>query len=203
MNKITKANTDGLIEGYDYEIISYMILDQDFEFHTFKSFFGESINDYYDKFKGENYVKQITKLKQEELQGCQAYGKTPMNDVPQYFYMLDKGEVDIDLATNLGLGVIVMKNSELSGEYLLYSLEYDEDDEESVIDEQIRLIMYLQLTDKKMDSKKLDKFITGNIDYLKSLVQRDSEEVVGKLVEIYKNKKGGNNVIPFKSKNVQ
>lgn len=194
MTKLTKASTTGLIEGYDFEIVSLAIINEDFEYHTFNSFFNENINDYYNDFKGENYIEQLIALKKDKFNGCQSYGKTPMMNSPKHFFSTGTIEIDIDLATNLGLGVVMLKNNQLKGKKLIYSINGQDDS-----NEKLRLAMYLQLVDKNSNILALKKVLEKDRSYLEPLIHRDADEVISKLKNTFKIKEK-NNVVPFKRK---
>lgn len=86
--------------------------------------------------------------------------KTPYDDrYFDYVYdITDQDEVDFKLAITIGLGVI----QDGEGNQLLYNISVEEDLEERLKEEHLRLGMYYQITHPEYDDRKLHYLLNSN-----------------------------------------
>ncbi|CQR46289.1 hypothetical protein BN1058_00542 [Paraliobacillus sp. PM-2] len=117
---------------------------------------------------------------------------TPYNgDVTVHFYEFENHEIDTDLATMLGLGVV--KNLHIVDDYYIYNASNDHADNFGFMNEVTRIAIYYQITHPHYDDKELEEFIINTErgrKYLKKLQTVDSDMPFQKLKEIYDRKKG-------------
>jgi len=117
--------------------------------------------------------------------------KTPfIEGEVERLYGVDNHSINYRLIKQLGLGVV--KNNFMD-DYYIYNVT-----RENIHDELIKLRIYYQITNPEYDDKQLEQLIFGNedgIDYIVSLLDKESGCVLSQLVEIFKAKKG--KVLPF------
>ena len=188
--------------GEDFEVVSFMVLDHEFEFYTIDHYFGINSNKLLGRMNlATNEINDFF-CEHQKIQNVMSISKTPypeQNECNVYFYKM-KGEVNFDYAISVGLGVVKMLKGKYKEEYLLYNFSSFVDDERDIqidsIEEMLRLKMYAQLTyPTNFDDKRLEKLLRGEPNFLAALIPGDSSRILKILTSIYNSKKG--KVIPF------
>ena len=192
-------------KGEDYEVVSFMVLDHQYNFHSIDHFFEINSHELFSLH--QIGPKSVNHFFQNHPKVCDVISLSetpfPQNEYyPTYFYKL-KGLVHFDYAISVGLGVIRMLQGTHKGEYLLYNFLNQVEDEQDVqnepIDEMLRLKIYSQLTyPRECDDKRLEKLMREDPIYLSLLLPGDSKRVLNKLEYIYQSKKG--QILPFRRK---
>jgi hypothetical protein len=192
----------GLIEGKDFEIVSFIVLDEKFNFHSVDQFFS---TDSHTIFQNGNfstkYVSSYFKHhpKTEKIMSLSKTTYPDGNYRDIYFYKM-RGPIHFDHAISVGFGVVKMFTGEHQGEYLLYNfnscIEDKSDIELDVLEEMLMLKIYVQLTyQDECDDKSLEKLLVDKKEHLMSLIPGEPKRILKKLESIFKSKKG--KVIPF------
>lgn len=115
----------------------------------------------------------------------------------EHFYKFEDHEIEYELVTILGLGVV--KNLNLDNDYYIYNASDDSLDNFRLMNEVTRLEVYYQITHPDYDNKQLEKFILGTErgkKFLMKLQTVDSELPYNELKRVFENKKG--NIFQFR-----
>lgn len=164
-------------------------------------------------FKKDEHFHVISMLKFEDDEAVFAGEKGDVNiddeafetpfgkDGNEYFYGIDK--VDLELATDLGFGVVKFNDidiisGKLKDKHFLFNMDTFSEDEQTVV--LMRVMMYLQLSDETADIKLLDKMVQKYSNQeLALLFDNNAFKHLKRLNEIFKSKKQGL-VLNFNSK---
>lgn len=107
------VNASGLKKGIDFTVVSFVVLDNEFTSHSLGGFLGKSSVKLFKNVIGgyRAFAESLVANKQVE-----AVFETPYPKIENpVFYKLNE-EIDIDLATEIGLGVVLY-----NGEYMIYN----------------------------------------------------------------------------------
>jgi hypothetical protein len=168
-----------LVKGVDFEVASIIVMDDQFEAKSLGGFLGNKSKLLFQDIVGKpiNTAKRLVK---ESKKGNQAIYETPLPKENVAFYKLKTDTViDIDLATEIGLGFVTYKN-----EYMIYSPLLGEDPKD-VVYEMVRLKMYFQLTHPEYIDTKFKESFSKNEDLLMSLIIIDMPKHINRLNEIF------------------
>ncbi|WAA13357.1 hypothetical protein [Fervidibacillus halotolerans] len=207
--RMTIIPTEGLVEGKDFEIVSYFVVDNSNRFHTIESYFQidqlELINRYPNP-KEFFHVFQIHARFNRKLEDLELIQKTPMFKRPVYFYRFNDLPMDLELLISLGFGLVRIHTGDSWGELLLYDIGFfknllyedgEEWDNPLIGDTALRIAFYLSLMDPKFDDRDLEILMNMSEDLVKNLCMCNGDKIVQQLKETFAKKKGGNNVLPF------
>lgn len=163
----------------DYTILSMIVMDNDFQGYSLGGFLGKSSNELFENVSGKpiDIAKSLVKESEKTNEGVM---QTPMPKLNKIvFYKLKNTTIDIDLATELGLGVVEYKN-----ERMIYSPFYTENPKEAVY-EMLRLKIYLQLLNPDdLDESLKDSFMR-NEDLIQSMILINMPKHSNQLKRIY------------------
>lgn len=206
---VTICYANDFVEGEDFEVVSYLIVDNQDQFQTIESFF--KVNQL--KLIRRNppldileYVLKAQCLHHRDREDFKYLMKMDMVKKPVYFYRLNELPIDLDLLVSLGFGLVRMLTDKAKGELWLFDSLYfrnaffaeeDEWDDPLIGDTAIRLMMYFSLTDPTYDDRQLEKLLTMSEDYLKLSCLCNGDKIIDRLKEVFATKKGGDNVISF------
>lgn len=135
-----------------------------------------------------------------DLSNAIAGGETPFPNGIDHVWEITDGEIDVELAVKLALGVIEDLDT---GKRFLYHA--DGVGENRKKKEYLRLGIYYQLTHPEYDDRKLDVLIqqVGGKDFLKQLLLVNDDSIFTRLHEISNKFKGtGGNIAEFRRKDV-
>jgi hypothetical protein len=194
---ITKTNE---IKGIDFEVVSYVVLTEYMDMKTADDYFGINTKELLKEYTAEG-IEKILKS-HPKAKGVFEISPTPFpygaNDNVVFYKMKD--DVDINLAINVGLGVVRMLSGEYKGELLLYNASNFSKEDFQTRDEFIMLKMYIQLRyPNEYDDRKLERFINDYEEYVYMLVPTNANAIIRRFKEIFASKKGGNNLVSFKT----
>jgi hypothetical protein len=189
----------GLVEGKDFEIISYWVYDfEEDEFRTIDSYYNMDTSLLFRKARaGLSFKKAIY----EEIASRTGLPPTNLCQTPfpahpaSYFYKM-KSPIDYDTAISLGFGVVRLLKPKKENEYLLYHFQFlgEDEDDEIILDEfheELGLVKcYLQLTENgKFHDPKLEHFLEEYEDTLCYSIPCNPYEMVQRiLMSLDKNK---------------
>lgn len=207
--RMTVISTEDFVEGKDFEIVTYFVVDDSDRFQTVESYFHidqlELINQYPNP-KDIINILQIHALFNREPEGLEFIQKTPMFKMPVYFYRLNDLAMNLELLISLGFGIVRMHNGDCRGELLLYDMYYfrnllyedgEEWDNPLIGDTALRIAIYFSIMDPKFDDRDLEILMNKSEDFVKILCMCNGDEIIQKLKDVFAAKKGGDNVIPF------
>lgn len=163
-----------LVKGVDFHIASIVVMDENFGTHSLGGFLGTNSNELFQGIEGD-YIGMVKTLVVDK--GVEGFIETPYhNGVP--FYRV-KGDVNIDLATELGLGVV-----RYQGEYLLYSPS-SKDDPMDAVSEMLMLKVYFQL----MYPNEIDQRLAASFSKLRTMLMvnmtANAQKHINRLKEIF------------------
>lgn len=152
-----------LVVGKDYEIISKVILTNDFDTYSLEDFNKSGLSN--------NLII--------------AADETPLPDEKDFSLYLLNEEVDISLATECSLGVVEFLTGEHEGKFGVYFIFYGTDEEWDNIDEIIALSMYLQLKHPEVHFDNLNELFDEHFDLIVTLFLSDVEKHMARLTKIF------------------
>lgn len=170
------VNASGLKKGIDFNIISFMVLDRDFASHSLGGFLGKNSTKLFKNVAGgyRAFAESLVAGKSVE-----AVAETPYPKIDnQVFYRINE-EVDIDLATEIGLGVVLYK-----GEYLLYCPSNTGNPMDAV-SEMLTIKVYFQLKHPDEIDMKLKSSFEKYQDIIMSNMIANSAKHMNRLKEIF------------------
>ncbi|MCY9757751.1 hypothetical protein M5X00_26335 [Paenibacillus alvei] len=161
-----------LQKGVDFHIASIFLVDDNFEAHSLGEYIGKSSNELFQGIES-GYIQVAKKI----ISGVTGLMETPYNKgVP--FYRV-KGNIDIDLATDVGLGVV-----RYQGEYYLYSPTSDDDPMDAIM-EMIMLKVYFQL----MNPNEVDQKLAASFSKFHKMIlvnmTSNAQKHINRLKEIF------------------
>lgn len=183
-------------EHHKLNLLSFLILDCDMEVRTFKRMFKKSLNEFYQE-NGSNHGFQ------QNLEKVIKSGlliPSTLEPKPETLLYRVIGEVDLDLAASIGLGVAKLENGPYQDGYFFFSSSDNEWEEENAITI-LLLKIYFQLSyPDEIDDRKLEKYLSdsNHRTYISLFFHCGVEEIWRGLDEIYQNRKCGK-IIPFRS----
>lgn len=167
-------NASELIQGEDYQLASFVVLDKQMGSHSLGGYLGESSNEL---FQGEGLNLKETAFKLLDGKDVEFVFETEIPNNNAAFYRLNE-EVNIDLATEIGLGVVLYNN-----EYLIYSPSYK--NPMDAVGEMLMLKIYFQLMHPdEVDQKLKDAFATFQ-DVIQSKMIINSAKHMNRLQQIF------------------
>ncbi|ASS66993.1 hypothetical protein NYE70_22165 [Paenibacillus sp. FSL R5-0407] len=168
-----------LVKDVDFEIVSMIVMDNEFDTYSLGGFLGTSSNDLFQGNSGA--LEQARSLLKEKgkLDDIEAVFTTQFQSNSNLAFYRIKDRVDIDLATEVGLGVVSYK-----GELMIYSPQVDEDPTDTVY-EMVRLKVYFQLIHPESIDENLKESFKKSADLIQSLMLIDSWKHIGILEEIF------------------
>ncbi|MGG1940392.1 hypothetical protein ABFY57_11950 [Paenibacillus polymyxa] len=171
-------DTSELVKDADFEIVSMIVMDNEYDTFSLGGFLQNSSNKL---LQGESgFLEQAKKLIKEQGKEKDVMWVAPTqyiggDDVK--FYKI-KGDIDIDLAAEVGLGVVLYQ-----GELMIYSPQPNEDPMDAV-HEMVKLKVYLQLMHPENVDVKLRESFEKNSELIQSLMLIDHWKHMERLEEI-------------------
>lgn len=135
ISEIISANN--LIKGRDFEVVSFLVLDSDFTSHSLGGFLRSTSNKLFKDVVVGHSTFALSLVADKNVEGVM---ETPMSKNDNLVFYRLAEEVNIDLATEIGLGVVRYK-----GEYLVYSPSNTENNPIDIINEMLSIKVYMQL----------------------------------------------------------
>jgi hypothetical protein len=174
------TNVSGLKNGVDFEIVSFVFFADNFQAYSLGGFLGTRSNDLFKEENGKyiNTAKRLvkgTKIK--------AIAATPYPTIDNVAFYEVKGQIDIDLATEIGLGVVSYKNK-----YMLY-YPFLTADPISVVYEMLMLKVYFQLLYPEDVDVKFKSAFEKYADLIQSMMVVNGRKHIKRLKEIFANHK--------------
>lgn len=168
-----------LVKDVDFEIISLIVLDKEFQAHSLGGFLGTKNNEVFQR--GSSFIKQAHRLIKENVRNneVEAVFTTEYKPSSELVFYKINGGIDIDLATEIGLGVVLY-----NGVLMLYSPDQKGNAMDTVY-EMIKLKVYFQLLHPESIDENLKGSFKKNADLIQSLVLINSLKHTGKLVDIF------------------
>jgi hypothetical protein len=172
------VDASGLFKDVDFEIASSIVMDSEYETFSLGGFLGSTSNKLFQGRSG--FLEQAKNLIKEQGKEKDVMWVAPTqykggDDVK--FYKI-KGGIDIDLATEVGLGVVSYR-----GELLIYSPQAIEDSIDAV-HEMVKLKVYLQLLHPENIDVKLKESFEKNAELIQSLMLFNNWSHMERLEEI-------------------
>lgn len=206
---VTVRYAHDLVEGEDYEFVSFIVLDNEDQFQTIESFFSvdqlEIIKQNLSPDELEDALKSKCLFNQDN-EGFKFIRKIEMVKKPVYFYRLNELPLDLELLVSLGFGLIRMLTDDENGELWFFDALYfrnrffaeeDEWDDPIIGDTAIRFMIYFSLHLPTYNDRDLERILNMSEDYLKLMCLCNGENIIERLKEGFARKKGGDNVISF------
>ncbi|WP_141097560.1 hypothetical protein [Paenibacillus aquistagni] len=132
-------DVSGLVNDLDFEIISILVMDNEYNAYSLGGFLGSTSNQLYEGKTGFLVqAKGLIKVhgKEKDVLWVAPTLYTGGDNVK--FYKL-KSDIDVDIASEVGLGVVMYQ-----GELMIYSPQPNNDPIDAIY-EMIKLKVYLQL----------------------------------------------------------
>lgn len=198
--KVTVRYAADLVEGKDYDIVSYLVVDKTNQFQTIESFFSVNQLDLIQPNISLAEFEKVLKihcLKNRDREDFKYNKKTDMVKMPVYFYQLNNLPLDFDLLISLGFGLVRMLSDEEKGNFCFYDILYfrnafyseeDDWDDPLIGDTAIRLMIYFSLKDPKYVNDSLANILNMNEEYLKLMCLCNVDKIIKKLKIIYREK---------------
>ncbi|TVX86035.1 hypothetical protein [Paenibacillus agilis] len=175
--KYMKINIDTskLKRGVDFHIASIFVVDENFGVNSLGGFLKESSNELFQKLESD-YIGKAKKLL--DGKGSEGFMETPHHEgVP--FYKVN-GDINIDLATEIGLGVV-----NFQGEYMLYAPSSKNDPMDAVT-EMLMLKVYFQLMYPNEIDQKLGESFSRLRNTILTNMTANQAKHINRLKEIFK-----------------
>lgn len=191
---IERAEFVGLKEQVDYERLTVEIMDKEMRIIPYGRFFKKDIMDIVNMENRKDLIYKVVKYTESRHNVTMFLPTKPLPDIAEV-YRLKEDMIDFNRAIDCGFGIIRVLKGKYEGQYFLYNSEIEKEYVPLMLD------VYLQLVLNNYDNKDLEKFINtkeGEIT-LKKLCNSDDISLVDKLRESYSMKKGGNNIVKFRS----
>ncbi|GIP52920.1 hypothetical protein [Paenibacillus vini] len=168
-----------LVKDVDFEIISLIVLDKEFKAHSLGGFLGTKSNEVFQGKSG--FLKQANHLINENVRNneVEAVFATEYQHSSDIVFYKINGGIDIDLATEVGLGVVLY-----NGVLMLYSPKEKGNSMDTVY-EVVKLKVYFQLIHPESIDENLKGSFKKNADLIQSLMLIDSWKHIGILEEIF------------------
>lgn len=175
-------DTSGLVKDVDFEIASLIVMDNDYNTYSLGDFLGSPSNkliqgntDFLEQAKG------FIKVQGKETEVMWVAPTQFINGDDGKFFKI-KGGIDIDLATEIGLGVVTYK-----GELLVYSPQENADPMNAIY-EMVKLKVYLQLLHPEDVDIKLKESFEKNAELIQSLMLLNQWRHMERLESILENR---------------
>lgn len=170
-----------LVEGVNFEIASIVVLNSECDAFSLGGFLGTKSNELLRGYSGFlDQAKALIKehAREDEIDVIFSTPFSPRDNIA--FYKI-KEDIDIDLATELGLGVVIHK-----GEFMIYSPHLK--DPMDVIYEMLRLKIYFQI----MHPEKIDEHLKSSFEkntnlFYTSMLMNNGSRNMERLEGILKN----------------
>lgn len=170
-------NAAGLKKGIDFTIVSFLVLDEEFASHSLGGFLGRSSVKLFKTVIG-GYRAFAESLVADK--GVEAVVETPYPKIENpVFYKLNE-EIDIDLATEIGLGVVLYND-----EYMLYCPSNTGSPMDAVA-EMLAIKVYFQLKHPEEVDEKLKASFVKFQDVIMSNMIANSAKHMNRLKEIFR-----------------
>lgn len=171
----------GLEKDVDFEIVSMIVMDNEYDTYSLGGFLGSTSNklfkgntDFFEQAKGLIKVQD----KEKEVMWVAPTQYNGGDNVK--FYKLKCG-IDIDLATEVGLGVVLYQ-----GDMMIYSPQPNNDPIDAVY-EMIKLKVYLQLMNDEIVDMKLKESFDKQAELIQSLMLINHRRHLERLEIIFEN----------------
>lgn len=194
-------------EDINYEVISYLVMDQEYQIYSADHFFSlDSYNYIKHNQRHTGYLKDnlyAIFYAHERKPEILSIMETPFPKEKQEIILYRMMEpIHFDYAISLGFGVLRILTGPYMGQiFLFYSNSFveDESDEEfNDLDEMLMLGAYIQLTNPShVDFKELEILLQLDLEYVATLIHGDALRIINKLADIFSAKKG--KVITFRN----
>ncbi|MFC5530327.1 hypothetical protein [Cohnella yongneupensis] len=165
-----------LTKGIDFEVASFVVMDDYYDVFSLGGFLGTSSNKILLTTKS-NLLHRVKESIKNEDQLLIAETPFPKHNNQAFFKI--HGRIDIDLATELGLGVVKM-----NGEYMLY-FPFSKGNPSDAILEMLLLKVYFQLLHPLELDEKLKLTLEKNEDLIITYLKIDGRKHVNRLKEIF------------------
>jgi hypothetical protein len=182
--------TTDLEQGVDFEVVSMTVMNKDFELMSLGMFTGMPSSRLFEKYNFHDNYLSTTRMLLNNIGNSKnvvAVDETQLPDEADenfVFYKFNE-PVDIDLATELGLGVVKMKDDE----FLLYSPFYGQDEQWDNLDEMLMLKVYFQLKHPETYDWKLENTVIEHVDLIESVMVANVEKHINQLKKIFSSHK--------------
>lgn len=206
---VTIRYAHDLVEGEDYEFVSFIVVDNKDQFQTIESFFSVDQLEFIKQNLTPAEIEKALKTKSlfsRNNEDFKFIKKVDMVKMPVYFYRLNELPLDLDLLVSLGFGLIRMLTDDANGELWFFDALYfrnrffaeeDEWDDPIIGDTAIRLMIYFSLHLPTYNDRDLERILNMSEDYLKLMCLCNGDAIIERLKEGFARKKGGDNVISF------
>ncbi|MFJ5770791.1 hypothetical protein [Psychrobacillus sp. NPDC093180] len=191
-------NAEGLKVGLDYEIVSYLTMDDDLEFFSIDEWYKiDSLNYFQIARIKENHFQEMKKL----LRDLEPYPLdiSPTPDVENPTFYLLKDKINVSVAILFGLGVVQILRGQYKGQFMLYnSTKMNESDliTEDTFDEMLKLKLYFQyISPIGYHDQGIEYLLNNNWNNAKFLFYSRPDEVRKKFKEIFDTTKQRKEVI--------
>lgn len=178
MNQIKRMiDASDMVKGVDFDIASFIVLDNELSAHSLGGYLDNSSNELFKHNKGKfaDVANRLTEGKDIQFIAETQY----IEDVNHRMFYSMKEEIDIDLATELGLGVVYHKN-----EYLIYC-PFIDDDPEQIVHELVMLRIYTQLRNPKVVDVNLAQKFTNVEDVVISYILSNQKVIDKHMNKLY------------------
>jgi hypothetical protein len=177
----TGYRTKGLVNGVDFEVVSFLILDLlNLKGYSLGGYLKSSSNELFNNTNGD-YLNATNALINAMKKDGEVAGVSETlipNNEDYVFYQLKGVEIDIDLATEIGLGVVKYK-----GDYMFYYPHYQETNDAYV--EMMLMKTYFQLKYPENIDKKIKENFENYLKAVRPLMTINVPKHIQRLKEIY------------------
>jgi hypothetical protein len=177
----TGYRTKGLVNGVDFEVVSFIILDLlNLKGYSLGGYLKTSSNELFNNINS-NYLDATNTLINEMKKDGEVAGVSETlipNNEDYAFYQLKGVEIDIDLATEIGLGVVKYR-----GHYMLYYPHYQQESDAYV--EMMLMKTYFQLKYPENIDEKIKENFAKYEKAIRPLISINVPKHMKRLKEIY------------------
>lgn len=170
----------GLKKDIDFEIVSIVVLSDYSKAFSLGEFLGIRSNELFKDSKGK-YLNTAKKLLQEKQ--FKAISETLYPRINEVSFYEVKDQIDIDLASEVGLGVVKYKEK-----YMLY-YPFQGEDPKSIVYEMLMLKVYFQLLHPEDVDVKLQAGFGKYASLIQSMMVANGRKHIQRLKEIFANHK--------------
>lgn len=182
-------DAEQLIHGFDYAIVSIIVLDDDFETYSVDEWYNMDSLAYFETERlKKNHYQAFLESWKGSRSGNVGMGITPTQYIRNATFYLPKVRIDLSAAITFSLGVVEILRGEYAGQFMLYySMKMNEEDlvEADALDEILMLKLYFQYTNPfDYYDKGVDFLIKNKWGYTEHLIMNKREEVKARFKEI-------------------
>jgi hypothetical protein len=176
MFELLQAKFSGLVEGKDYEVLTFKVMNGNFDEVAFGRYYKKDVL----KLVGDKPIQELVKEHKTSREVSILPTKPLVDNATVYLLEVNK-TLNIDNAIDCGFGVIKMLTGEFEGNYFLYNSDIDEQNLPIMLD------VYLQLSVKDYNNTSLKAMISTKLgrDMLRAIQSTDDTDLYTRLLNSF------------------